>query len=121
MMPEDSVVRQKAEYAFDSLRIKDEDTIFGPNNKTIVLEFTRITEGNKDEKCLMRKLAVGSCKLLDNKMEKPTNFEVILPVNSILFRKMIGFNATILRELRLLVLRLLLLSPINLKMQILSS
>jgi hypothetical protein len=40
-IPEDSEVRTKAEYAFDSLRVKDEDTVFNPNNKTIVLEFPR--------------------------------------------------------------------------------
>ena len=56
------------EYAFDSLRIKDEDTVLSPNNRTIVLEFSRATEGEKDEKCFQRKLAVGSCKLLDNKL-----------------------------------------------------
>ena len=38
-MPEDTVVRQKAEYAFDSLRVKDEDTVLSPKNRTIVLEF----------------------------------------------------------------------------------
>jgi hypothetical protein len=36
-MPEDQEVKVKAEYAFDSLRVRDEDSIFGPNNKTIML------------------------------------------------------------------------------------
>ena len=98
-MPEDSQVRQKAEYAFDSLRVRDEDTVFGPNNKTIVLEFMRPTEGQKDEKCLQRKLVVGSCKLLDPKSEKPTNFEVIMPVLFSLCRKTIDFNAITSRVL----------------------
>ena len=37
MMPEDSDVRRKAEYSFDSLRVKDEDTVLSATNKTIVL------------------------------------------------------------------------------------
>lgn len=36
-------------------------------------------ESQKDE-CFKRKLVVGSCKLLDPKSEKPTNFEFIMPV-----------------------------------------
>ena len=46
-MPEDQTVRVKAEYAFDSLRLKDEDTIMGPGNKRMLLEFARVIEGNK--------------------------------------------------------------------------
>lgn len=53
---------------FDYLRTKDEDSIFSPNNKTILLEFSRVSEGVKDDKCLQRKLAIGSCRLLDPKL-----------------------------------------------------
>ena len=31
-------------------------------------------EENQKEECFKRKLVVGSCKLLDPKNEKPTNF-----------------------------------------------
>lgn len=40
-MPDDAQLRKKPEYAFDSLRIKDENQIYGPNNKTILLEYPR--------------------------------------------------------------------------------
>ncbi len=74
-MPHDEQLRRKPEYAFDALRVKDENQVFGPSNKTIILEYPR-----SDEKTTQKKLVFGSCKLLDNKMEKPTNFEIILPV-----------------------------------------
>jgi hypothetical protein len=74
-MPENEVVAKKVEYAFDSLRLKDENSVYGPNNRIIVLEYARIVDAaNKEEKCTQRKMAVGSCRLLDNKLEKPTNF-----------------------------------------------
>jgi hypothetical protein len=44
----------------------------------ILLEYPR-----SDEKTTQKKLVFGSCRLLDNKMEKPTNFEIILPVTLI--------------------------------------
>lgn len=44
------------------------------NNK-IILEFEKLKETDN-----VRKLVIGSCKLLDPKAEKPTNFEVLLPV-----------------------------------------
>lgn len=46
-LPEDAEMRVKAEYAFDALRTKDEDTVLGPGNKTMLLEFTRVLEGVK--------------------------------------------------------------------------
>ena len=46
-MPDNREVMKKIEYPFDSLKIKDEDLIYGPSNKTILLEFERITENNK--------------------------------------------------------------------------
>ena len=67
-MPQDIEVRRKVECVFDYLRTKDEDSIFSPNNKTILLEFSRVSEGVKDDKCLQRKLAIGSCRLLDPKL-----------------------------------------------------
>lgn len=75
LMPSDEEVRRKVEYAFDSLRIKDENQIYGPSNKTIVLEYPR-----SEEKTTQKKLVIGSCRLLDNKLEKPTTFEIVLPV-----------------------------------------
>jgi hypothetical protein len=74
-MPTDEEVKRKAEYAFDSLRLKDENQIYGPNNRTIILEYPR-----NSEKTCQKKLVIGSCRLLDNKQEKPTNFEIVLPV-----------------------------------------
>ena len=93
-MPQDTDVRLKAEYAFDSLRVKDEDSVLSPNNRTVALEFTRVVEGVKDEKCFQRKLVVGSCRLLDSKLEKPTSFEIIMPVADLLLRKTTVSNAT---------------------------
>jgi hypothetical protein len=67
-MPQDVDVRRKVECVFDYLRTKDEDSIFSPNNKTILLEFSRVSEEVKDENSLQRKLAIGSCRLLDSKL-----------------------------------------------------
>lgn len=36
-MPEDADMKVKAEYAFDALRIRDEDTVLSPGNKTMIL------------------------------------------------------------------------------------
>lgn len=41
-MPTNEKVSQNAEYSLDWLRIKDEDIIYGPNNKQIILKFTKI-------------------------------------------------------------------------------
>lgn len=69
VMPEDEQVKRKVEYAFDSLRNKDELSVFGPNNKTILLEYVRISDSSeRDDKCTQRKVTVGSCRLLDNKL-----------------------------------------------------
>jgi len=45
------------------------------------VEFTKIdgSQPTPAERSLKRKLVLGSCKLLDPKLEKPTNFEVIMP------------------------------------------
>lgn len=62
-----------------------------------MLEFTK-AEGdfqNLPEECFKRKLIIGSCKLQDPKQEKPTNFEVIMPVILFLFRRMIDSFAII--------------------------
>ena len=40
----------------------------------MMLEFLKEAEDGKEELKTQRKLVVGSCKLLDNKLEKPTNF-----------------------------------------------
>ena len=98
-MPTDEKVRRKVEYVFDSLRIKDENSIYGPGKKTMRLEYLKDTEDGKEDLKTQRKLVVGSCKLLDNKMEKPTNFEVILPVTTNSFRKTITSHAIISRAL----------------------
>jgi hypothetical protein len=92
VMPADEQMRKKPEYAFDSLRVKDENQIFGPNNKTILLEYPR-----SDDKTTQKKLVFGSCRLLDNKMEKPTNYEIILPVPLPSRRKTIDSPATLPR------------------------
>lgn len=42
-MPEDAQVRVKAEYAFDVLRVRDEDTVMNATNRTMVLEFPRMS------------------------------------------------------------------------------
>lgn len=44
-------------------------------NNRIVLEFEKLKEEDN-----VRRIIVGSCKLLDPKMEKPVNFEVLLSV-----------------------------------------
>lgn len=64
------------------MTIKTENEYLGPNNKTIVLEFQKIDPKSQTnpENCYKRKLTIGSCKLLDPKAEKPTSFELIMPV-----------------------------------------
>jgi hypothetical protein len=81
-MPTDEEVSKKIESPFDWLSIKDENKIFGPTNKTILLEFEKMLFEGQDnkEQCFKRKITIGSCKLLDPKNEKPTNFEIIMPV-----------------------------------------
>jgi hypothetical protein len=63
----------------------------------ILLEYPR-----SDEKTTQKKLVFGSCRLLDSKMEKPTNFEIILPVTLIPLRRTIALAATTPKELLLL-------------------
>lgn len=48
-MPENEEVSRNAEYALDWLRIKDEDIIYGPSNKQIILKFTKTKEGEGEE------------------------------------------------------------------------
>ena len=86
LMPENEEVSRNAEYALDWLRVKDEDIIYGPNNKQIILKFTKVKEGDgeEDESCFKKKLSIGSCKLLDPKNEKPTNFEFVMPVSLVI-------------------------------------
>lgn len=116
LMPSDEEVRRKVEYAFDSLRIKDENQIYGPSNKTIVLEYPR-----SEEKTTQKKLVIGSCRLLDNKLEKPTTFEIVLPVMYIPFRKTTASNATIPKESHLQAQKQPSPSPTRPKTQIHSS
>ena len=59
----------------------------------IVLEYPR-----SDEKTSQKKLVFGSCRLLDNKMEKPTNFEIVLPVTFISLRKMTDLSVITPKE-----------------------
>ena len=40
-MPSNEVMSENAEYALDWLRVKDEDIIYGPNNKEILLCFKK--------------------------------------------------------------------------------
>jgi len=51
------------------MTIKTENEYFGPNNKTIILEFQKIDPKSQTnpENCYKRKLTIGSCKLLDPK------------------------------------------------------
>ena len=55
---------------------------------------------------------------MDQKSEKPTAFEIIVPVIINLFRRMIDLRLTTPKVSLLLELKQLLLSHINLKMQI---
>jgi hypothetical protein len=47
----------------------------------IILEFQKLKD-NKEENefSFQRKIVIGSCKLLDPKNEKPTAYEILLPV-----------------------------------------
>ena len=72
-MPSNEEVSKNAEYALDWLRMKDEDIIYGQNNKQIILKFQKINK-EEDESCFKQRLSIGSCKLLDPKNEKPTNY-----------------------------------------------
>ena len=63
------------ESPFDIIRIKDEDKVFSPNNNKILLEFDKNIDSQQQ-----RKIIIGSCKLIDPKNEKPTNYEINMPV-----------------------------------------
>ena len=69
----------------DSLAIKDEDTVFGCGNNRIVLEFSKQKEkDDKNELCFTRKILIGCGRLIDQKLEKPINYDISLPVCHIL-------------------------------------
>ena len=70
----------KLEYPLDYITIKDEETIYGSGNNRLVLEFKRIIGDTVDEAAYARKISIGSCKMLDSKNEKPTNFDITMPV-----------------------------------------
>lgn len=67
-------MNKKFEFPFDQLKLKDEERVYTHLNNKIILEFEKLKETDN-----VRKLVIGSCKLLDPKAEKPTNFEVLLP------------------------------------------
>jgi len=53
-------------------------------NPRIILEFSKQKEGEQaGESCFIRKIVVGSCRLLDSKLEKPSNFEIVMPVYNV--------------------------------------
>jgi hypothetical protein len=71
----------RVESPFDLLNIRDEERIYSNVNNRIMLEFAKPRDGAEvNEDCLIRRIVIGSCRLLDTKSEKPTNFEIIMPV-----------------------------------------
>ncbi len=73
--------RKEHESPLDFVTVKDSETVYGCGNNRILLEFKKMANPtDKEEECFLRKLTIGSSKLLDPKSEKPTTFEVILPV-----------------------------------------
>lgn len=66
---------------FDIATNGRDQRVFGAGMKTIRIEFEREFEG---EKCI-KKITFGSCKMIDPKMEKPSNFEIFMPVSFISF------------------------------------
>ena len=65
---------------YDNLDVPDVDRVFGASNNKILLQFMKLTGGVEDgEGCFKQKIVIGSCKLVDPKLEKPTNFEVLMP------------------------------------------
>lgn len=78
---DDLLVRHES--SFDPIKIKDEELIFSPSNNRFILEFVKPKEGDeKNEFCFARKIVVGNCRLMDPKNEKPTSFEITMPVKS---------------------------------------
>jgi len=74
------LAKKEHESPLDFVTVKDTETVYGCGNNRILLEFKKMAnKDDKDEECFVRKLALGSSKLLDPKSEKPTTFEVILP------------------------------------------
>lgn len=80
----------------ESLRKKYEDPLKilsgtgMPARQRIVLEFSREDDANgynenqyEREKTKYRRIVVGSCRLLDNKLEKPGTYEFVPGVSSL--------------------------------------
>ena len=53
--------------------MKDEEKVYTYLNNKILIEFQKLKEEDN-----YRKIVIGSCKLLDSKIEKPVNYKVIL-------------------------------------------
>jgi len=69
------------EYPLDFIAVKDESTVYGCGNNRILLEYKKIVnKDDQDEHCFVRKITIGACKLVDPKTEKPTSYEIIMPV-----------------------------------------
>ncbi|CAK81749.1 unnamed protein product (macronuclear) [Paramecium tetraurelia] len=73
LIPQINEINKKIEFPFDQLKLKDEEKVYTYLNNKIMLEFEKLKEEDNS-----RKIVIGSCKLLDPKMEKPVNYEVIL-------------------------------------------
>jgi hypothetical protein len=70
-----------SEHPLDFVRLKDSTFIIGSEVKTMLIDFPKLGNGlPKDSPLLEKKIVVGNCKLGDQKLEKPVNFDFNLLV-----------------------------------------
>lgn len=54
--------------------------MFSPSNNKLTLTFPKVQKGKEPtEDCFKQKIVIGSCKVMDSKLEKPVSFDVIIP------------------------------------------
>lgn len=89
--PEEEALQIDVERPLDFLRVDDTDTIIGYKNKEITLTFKKEVffncyvkdsdKNNNTPDCYEKKMIIGSCKLLDSKLEKATAFDITIHVH----------------------------------------
>lgn len=73
--------KKELENPLDFVTVRDTDSVFGCGTNRIMLEFKKMTnKADKDEECFFKRITTGASKLLDPKAEKPSSFEVTMPV-----------------------------------------
>lgn len=83
-MPKVEELDINLEHPLDFVRQKDSTFIIGSEVKAMLIEFPKLENGlPKDSPLLEKKIVIGNCKLGDQKLEKPVNFDFNLIVATI--------------------------------------